>query len=64
MKKTLGPCDQCGKPVKEGDARYTAMEPRQYRHADCHDWRSPKEKLDDIQATLGKMREKLRKLRP
>lgn len=56
-------CDKCGKPVKPGDARYAAGEPRFYRHAACHDWRSGKERLDDINATFAAMKEKLRKLR-
>lgn len=29
-------CDKCRKPIEEGQARYTAIEPNAFRHAACH----------------------------
>lgn len=55
----LGDCDKCNKPVMDGDARYTAMEPETYRHADCHDWRSTKELFSELRSKLSDLQRRL-----
>ena len=52
-------CDKCNKPVKDGDARYTALEPEVHRHASCHDWRSSKEKIEEIGRGIEDFRRRL-----
>lgn len=55
-------CDKCGKPVQPGEARYAGLR-EGVRHAACHDWRSSKEIMDELQARLEETRASFEALR-